>query len=109
MIAAGKLDRLITIQVNTPVQDSTGEYVAGWSNLAQVWGKQVTQKPAEFYRNFQRQAEKVVLWQIRWRSDVGSAHLMRVLYNSQVYDVIGYEEIGRQAGIYLHTEIRTVV
>jgi SPP1 family predicted phage head-tail adaptor len=107
--AAGKLDRLVTIQQATTAQDATGEYIETWSTLTQVWAKQYTQRPNETYRNYQRQAEKITIWEIRWRASFLDAHKYRLTYAGQTYDILGMEEIGRQRGIYLHTKIKTVV
>lgn len=101
---AGKLDRRLLIEVNTPSQDAYGEPLASWGTLATVWAEKLTPRAYERYTGEQMQGLKSVGWRVRYRTDLAAANLMRVTENSVVYLVQGVIEVGRKEGHVLLTE-----
>ena len=94
----GNLDRRITIQSNTPSQDSYGEPIASWSELDVVWA-QVTVlggRGDERFVGEQDYATHRAEFRIRYRSDVTAA--MRISYDSLVWLIESVVELGRQEG-----------
>ena len=100
----GKLDRLITIETNTPSQDSYGEPIASWSTLATVYAEKVKPVVAQRFTGEQDAGFKKVVWRIRYRSDVVNDNLLRINYDGQTYDVKGTIEVQRRHYLLLMTE-----
>ncbi len=98
----GKLNRQILIQQNTPVQDGFGEPIESWGSLATVWAEKMSPKVAERYTGHQFNGTRSIVWRVRWRSDV--TELMRVVYNSINYDIIGTYELGMNQDLIIVTE-----
>lgn len=98
---AGLLDRLITIQQNSPSKNSHGENIAGWSALYTNIRAQVIQKSArEYFSSADHDVtEAVTVFKIRYRSDVTTG--MRVVYDSENYEIHAITEIGRNEGLEL--------
>lgn len=101
---AGKLDRRVIIQQTTQSADASGERVDSWSTLATVWAG-ITYNPGdEKIEGQQITASQKIVWEIRYRSDV--TENMRISWNSKYYYITSIEEIGRQDGLRLTTEVR---
>ena len=100
--AAGKLDRQILIEQNTPVQDGFGQPIESWGTLATVWAEKLNPKVAEKYVGDKFVPTRSIVWRIRFRGDV--TELMRVVYNSNNYGIIGTYEEGRRKYLIVVTE-----
>jgi len=102
----GKMDRLITIQSNSPSQDSYGEPIESWSELDQVYAEKMNPRVAERFTGQQFAGFKGLVWRIRWRSDITAAlaPLMRISYDSVTYGIKGVYEIGRNQELILESE-----
>ncbi len=81
----GRLDRRIAIQQNTPTQDSAGQPIDSWADLATVWAEVVPVSGSETFQAKQVGAEAVAKFRIRYRSDI--VRKMRVVYDSDNYDI----------------------
>jgi SPP1 family predicted phage head-tail adaptor len=92
-----KMDRLITIQRNTPTINDYGESVANWSDLATVWAQQQTVKALEKWVSQQVKAEIDVKFRIRYRSDV--TPMNRLVFEDRVFDIISVSEVGRREAL----------
>ena len=90
MTDPGRLDRRITIQQNTPVQDSVGQPIESWADLATVWAEVIPVGGSEIFQARQVGAETVAKFRIRYRGDVLRA--MRVVYDSDNYDIADVAE-----------------
>lgn len=99
---SGKLDKLITIQTNTPSQDGFGEPVASWSTLATVWAERMNPKVSEKFTGSQDAGFKSIDWRVRYRGDI--TNLMRVSFGGQIYDIKGVIDVGRNHYHILQTE-----
>ncbi len=90
MTNPGRLDRRIVIEQSTPAQDSSGQPVESWAELATVWAEVVPVGGSEIFQAKQFGAETVKKFRIRWRGDVTAK--MRVVYDSANYDIADVAE-----------------
>ena len=93
----GKLDRMVMIQYRTDTPTNQGSMTTTWSSLASVWAT-VTYPTAEFQMSEgseqgRETANTPVNFTIRYRTDVREN--MRVLYDSEYYDIQRINKIGR--------------
>ena len=102
----GRLDRRITVQVNTTTQDSSGEDIASWATLVIVWAQVSPKAAAESLQGDQVHATAVTEFRIRYRSDVTVA--TRISYNDQTYDITGVMELGRREGLLITATVRSL-
>lgn len=82
---AGKLNRRVTIQSATTVQNEIGEMVAGWADVATVYASIVDITGREYISagGVQNQAQTKIA--IRYRAGVLPA--MRVLHGAIAYNI----------------------
>jgi SPP1 family predicted phage head-tail adaptor len=103
-LAAGSLDRRITIQRSTVVKDGLGTDISTWTELATVWAQRVPQRAIETWKAGGTAATREIMWRIRWSTkvaDVGATD--RLVYKGSVLEISGTEEIGRREGIEIIT------
>ncbi|MES2157600.1 MAG: phage head closure protein [Pseudomonadota bacterium] len=98
---AGPLDRTVTIQRVTLVDDGYGS-VETWADWATVPAQVVQQGGREFFAAAAVQAEQRVLFRLRWLD--GVTVLDRVSYSGRAHNIIDVKELGRREG----TELMTV-
>ena len=99
---AGDLDRRITFQKNTPVQDETGEKVEGFADFATkptVWAKIERGRGRQRFITEHELNEHTIVFKVRNRTDVDTED--RIVYNSEDYDIEAIEEIGRGEGLFI--------
>ena len=99
----GKLDRKITIQFRSISQNDYGEAVAAFSSSASVWAMLETKpRGKEKVNNGIETSQQGVNFLIRFSSDVDDVtNGVRVLYNSQYYDIESVQEVGRNLSLRL--------
>lgn len=97
---AGKLDRQITLETNTPTANDYGEHTAGWGNAEMVWANVRYQTPKEVFQADQLSALQVAIFMIRYRTGIAAAK-NRVIHDGQTYNITGVSEIGRREGLQL--------
>ena len=90
MTNPGRLDRRIVIEQSTPAQDTAGQPIDSWAELATVWAEVVPVGGSEVFQAKQFGAETVKKFRIRWRGDVTTK--MRVVYDSNNYDIADVAE-----------------
>lgn|SRR5574337_65813 len=93
---AGKMDRRITLQRKSEAQDSFGEAIGTWTDIATVWAEVAPLTGKERWAAQQVKAEADTLFRIHYLP--GLTPLDRVLYNGKTYDVYSVIEIGRRKG-----------
>ena len=104
-VRAGNLDRRITIEKNTPVQDSdSGELVAGWATLATMWAQVRPLRGSERFEAQRENAERVSVFRIRHRTDIDET--MRIVYGGDEYDIESIAELGRSEGLEITATAR---
>ena len=99
-----KMDRRITLQVKTTAQNSYGETIETWSDVAPVWARKVALKGLEKWASQQIQAELHEQFEIRDRDDI--APVNRFVFESKVYDIKSVTEVGRRVGLVLTASVR---
>ena len=99
---AGKLNKRIILETNTPAQDGYGEPIEGWSTIASVWAEELSVKASERFRGEQSAGYKSIVWRIRYRTDVNN--LDRVTHGGQKFDILGVTEEGNKDSLILITE-----
>ena len=94
----GRLDRQITFQTFTEAADAVGQMIKTWANLttdATVWARvERTRGSEEFVASHVELAKRTVTFVVRWRSELTEE--MRVVHNSQNWDIELIETIGRE-------------
>ena len=101
----GRLDRQIQIQTSTQTVDSWNHPTDTWTTLATVWATRTDRRSTEQTETNQVTGITTTDWTIRWMT--GITHDARVVDAAgQIYEIRGIQEIGRQEGLRLITEIR---
>lgn len=100
---AGRLDRKVTIQVNTPTKDDFGGEADSWGTLAIVWAEITQVSGRETFEADQIAAVAQVRFRIRYRSDVTAKN--RISYNGNLYNIHHAAELGRGDGLDLFTSV----
>lgn len=98
---AGPLDRRVTIQRYTETRDEFNEPIMTWADLATVSARVVQQSGREFLSADQTQAERRVLFRLRWID--GVTVLDRVSYTGRLHNIQDVKELGRREGLELMT------
>lgn len=105
-VYAGRLNRRIVLQRNTPAQDAYGTPIESWATIATVWAARATlDNTSAFKEQFSSDVTIGVLpvvWRIRYRSDIDN--LCRVTYGGNSYDILGVEEKGLKDSLLLITK-----
>lgn len=95
---AGELNQRIDIQKPNLAQDETsGEMVASWGALATVWARVRPMGGAERFEANRENAERTLLFRIRHRTDIDEQ--MRIVHDSDNYDIERIDEIGQNEGL----------
>jgi SPP1 family predicted phage head-tail adaptor len=98
---AGALDRRVTIQRKTVIQDPYGEEIETWTDLATVSAQVTQQSGREFLAAETVQAVVRVLFRLRWIADIQATD--RVIYGGRSHDIQEVKELGRREGLDLMT------
>lgn len=102
---AGRLDRRITLQRKTQAENSFGEPVDTWVDMATVWAEKLPLRGSTTFAAQQRIAEADVKWRIRFRQNL--TPLDRIIDDEgRPCDVLGVLEIGRRVGLEIYTKGR---
>lgn len=99
----GKLDRYITLQSVSTAVDAYGQPIETFSTLASVWARIDYKSEVEKFENEQLKAVSSIDFTIRYRTDI--TEMMRISYASNIYQIIGISEIGREIGLILKTKL----
>jgi len=91
---AGKLDRRVSLQTATDSQDAYGQAISTWATTYTVWAD-VFPMPYTEQVEGDRKTEQT-LFKVRIRYQSGVIPTMRLVYNSQYYDIISINEGNRQ-------------
>lgn len=101
---AGRLDRRIAIQQNTPTANSVGQEKESWSDLHTIWAEVTPVRGAERYAVNQDAAVIEEKFKIRYVPGITPKN--RIFYNNRAYDIKGVLEIGRREGLEIHASAR---
>lgn len=103
-LAAGDLDRRVTLQASTPVRDAVGGPVDVWADVVTVWARvrDLSGKAIEDALQAGSQVTRRVT--IRWRSGVSAAMRLKFADDS-LAKVAFVREIGRREFLELDCEV----
>lgn len=91
----GRLRKRITIQKSTETQDSYGAPVPTWQNYSsERWAEVIQESMAESFEGKRIIDQERVLFKTRYVS--GVTPKMRVVYNSNDYDIESVENVGER-------------
>lgn len=96
MLAAGALDRRITVERASVTVDDFGGEVPTWSTLGEVWAEVTPISDGERWRAAEVAADVTTRFRIRW--GLGVVVEDRVTYDGRTYNIVGVKEIGRRVG-----------
>ena len=99
-IAAGELDKQVTLERNTPTRNGFGEEVDAWATLATVWAGIDPKRGREFFAASQFQSEGKRIVHIRYRSGLSTKD--RVRYAGRALRIEDVQDPGeRHEELYL--------
>ncbi|WP_291295818.1 phage head closure protein [Elioraea sp.] len=101
MMRAGRLDRRVTLQRPTDVQDASGTVTQTWADAADVWAGRRDPRGREYVAAQALQAEVETLYTIRHHDDAVPTPRWRLIDGGRVYDIRSVAEIGRREGYEL--------
>lgn len=105
---AGKMDRQVTLQRATRTQDSTGQIIETWADLATVWARWRRATARETLAAAEVSAEVGDVFEIRYSSLVSSLNPKdRLTYSDRTYDIAAVDEIGRRVGLRISASARS--
>jgi SPP1 family predicted phage head-tail adaptor len=97
---AGRLDRRITLQRATIVQDAFGDGIETWGTLATVWASKTPVLDAERMQAGEIRAEQQCRFQIRWSPKVASLNPRdRLVCDGVTFLIWGVKEINTREGL----------
>ena len=94
---AGRLDRRILIEKNTPAQATTGEPKEVWSTVATVWAGIDQSRGATRFIENQRLSGRTLVMRIRYRTDI--TEKMRFTFDSNIFYITAIEKIALNEGL----------
>jgi SPP1 family predicted phage head-tail adaptor len=95
MIPAGELNRIISIQSNSPTTfTAEGEPVSSWVTvIASVWAKYEPLTGREFFLASQRYSGNIVRFIIRYTPAAVFTPPMRIVFEGDYYDIKSIKDI----------------
>ena len=105
-LRAGELNRRISIQVNTPTQDTFGEEIESWAEIAggSVWAGVVYKSGGERSVGPQLASLGQVVFTIRHRTGLTAKH--RIVYDGRTYNILEVQDTGNAAALVIVAEVR---
>lgn len=102
----GDFDRQLALQ--RPLAVAQNDYgalaPADFEDVETVWGAQKPGTGTEAVQAQQLTAQQVVVWQIRYRTDIGLT--WQFVCEGRTYQITAVQEIGRRQGLTLTTYCR---
>lgn len=93
MTAAGDLDRRITLERRSLVDDGYQD-VEGWAPFAVVWASHTAVSDGEKWAAGAARTDITARFRIRFRTDLTTAD--RVRYQGRPFNIVGIKEVGRR-------------
>lgn len=94
-----KLDRRIIIESFSEAADDYGQEIRTWSTFATCWAGVKLNIGKENFVSKEKVKERIVDFKIRWRTDLNNE--MRILYESNYYEIEDIVELGREDGLII--------
>lgn len=99
LLAAGRLDRRVTIVRPTRTQNASNEWIEGEPSRTQVWASMKPGPGTERFQNAEVAAEAPMRFVFRWRADLVRVSDRLEADDGQTYEVLWRAEIGRREGL----------
>lgn len=101
----GFLDRRIQIQQQSTTVDAYGDRTGSWSTLHTVWAALDNKSASSSVIAEQEASINRVTWRVRYSTDMAAVTTnMRILYGSDVYNILAVTEHGRKHELHFVTE-----
>lgn len=106
-LAAGDLDRRITIERAQSVRNEFNEPEEQWHALATVWASKRDVSDRERVASQEVGAEVTTRFQIRWSTQVRDVDAKdRITFDGRTYSIVATKELGRREGIEITAAAR---
>lgn len=96
-----RLDRRIVIEQQSETIDGFGQRVKTWSTLTTCWASVKLNIGREAVASQNIVTERTVDFKIRYRTDLNLN--MRIIYDSNYYNIEDINELGREDGLMIKT------
>jgi SPP1 family predicted phage head-tail adaptor len=98
---AGKLDRVITIERSTYVDDGYGNQTYVWSPIATLRAQVIQATTEEFMRAWGVSSEIAIIFRTRYLDGVSLSD--RIRYEGEFLNIKEVKELGRRRGLEIRT------
>lgn len=95
----GRFDRKISIEHYTTTKNKFGETVKTWALFAEAWAGTKGQSSKEVFQNDQLQNINTLIFNTRFLPGITSK--MRIIFEGQIFNIRGVQEIGRRKGLQI--------
>ena len=103
ILGAGEINRLISIQVNTPTPHAvSNEPIDSWDTLANVWAKVEGERASEKPIADKESVRQTAVFTVYYRGDVTEEN--RITYNEKIWDITSIVENGYQKYLEIRAE-----
>jgi SPP1 family predicted phage head-tail adaptor len=107
-LAAGPMDRRITLQQATITYDALNTPTETWATLATVWASKEDLSDSERVAAAEVGAAMTTRFRIRYSLKVSGINPKdRLTFDGNTYEVVNTKEIGRREGIEITATFRT--
>ena len=103
-LAAGTLNRRVTIEALTPSRSASGEVVESWGTLATVWARVLPISGREFYAaaGDQMAHAETARFVVRWLAGVTPRD--RLEYDGKTWNIRNIAELNMREGLEITAE-----
>ena len=106
MRAAGKLDRRIKICRVTTMPDEDYHPVETEEVFRELWAEYLPARGSEKHTGRADVATRQAVFRVRYYDGVGVTAKMRILFESEAWDITDVRELGRRDALELSAEVR---
>lgn len=107
MLPAGKRDRRIRLERNTPVLNDLNEGAPGWALLATVWAEVLPVSDGERARAGGIAGDITTRFRIAYAQAWANLNPKdRIVFDGRTLDILGVKEIGRREGLEISAAAR---
>lgn len=104
---AGKLDRRVTFQRASRVDDGFTNVASEWTDLAETWAQVTPISDGERWLAGEIGANVTHRFVVRWQTNLIDLNPKdRIAYDGRFYDISATKEIGRRQGIEVTASAR---
>lgn len=101
-IAAGSLDRTLTILTETAAKSALGQAVSAYTELSKTYAQRLEMRTVDAARAGGRDVYAMARYLIRFRDGLTTAH--RIVVDGITYSILSIEPMGRREALILTLE-----